>query len=109
MIVPCIRVLKATMNTLSKKFSSKFVSTLKASVDCHIMKNVKHFSWLQLWTHGSNLSDAQVLNPTLSKQTCSNVKSVNLEGTSLDINSQTASTSVENVEKKYPAKRFLVI
>ena len=30
MVVPCIRVLKATMNTLSKKFSSKFVSTLKA-------------------------------------------------------------------------------
>ena len=62
------------------------------------MKNVEHLSWLQLWIHSSHLSGVQVLN--------TNIKSVNLEEASLNINSQIASTYVDNVEKKHPAKFF---
>ena len=32
MVVPCVKVLKTTLDDLSKKFTSKLVMTLKASV-----------------------------------------------------------------------------
>ena len=83
MIVPCIRVLKATMNTLSQ-----FVSILKASVNSRL----SHYE-----EYEANFM-ASALNPRFNLKSCSsveyntlkanfvaNVKSVN--SSSLDINS----------------------
>ncbi len=38
MIIPCVRVLKSTMETLSQKYASRFVASLKASVNKRLTK-----------------------------------------------------------------------
>lgn len=97
MIVPCIRVLKAKMNTLSQKLSSKFVSALKASVN----SRMSHYEECEAFLMASALDPwfklewcSSVEYNTLKANFVANVKSVNLEA-SLDINSQIASTSVD--------------
>ena len=97
-IVPCISVLKATMNTLSQKLSSKFVLALKASVNSRL----SHYEECEAFLMASALDPRFKLEwCTLKANFVANVKSVNLEA-SLDINSQIPSTSVDildNVEK----------
>ena len=38
MVVPCVRVLKSTIDSLSHKYTSRFVATLKASINNRLSK-----------------------------------------------------------------------
>lgn len=46
MVVPCVRVLKSTMENLCQKYTSKFVSTLKASVHKRLSKYEEYDAFL---------------------------------------------------------------
>ena len=62
MILPVVRGLRNEVNELHKKFKSRFVSTLKSSIDARLSKYeqecFKVAAGLQLLTHGGSLPGA---------------------------------------------------